>query len=70
MKLRALRIARDAATNTKSTAKLMAQIACLETKVSQTTINNTEERTENEPDAGNSNRGHKALKKPKGGLRD
>ena len=48
----------------------MAKIACLEAKVSQATINDTEEETENEQDAaGNSNRGHKALKKPKRGKR-
>ena len=51
--------------DTKSTVKLMAQIASLEAKVSQATINDAEDGTENEQDAGNSNRGHKALKKHK-----
>ena len=69
-KLRSLRIARDAAPDTKSAAAIMAQIACLEAKVSQATLTDSVpevETAENEQDAGNSNRGHKALKKPKRG---
>ena len=45
----------------------MAKIACLEAKVSQATINDMEEGTENEQDASNSYRGHKALEKAKRG---
>jgi len=66
-KLRALRIARDASTDLKSTATIMAKIASLEAKVSQVVINDKEEATENGQDAGNSNRGHNGLKKPKRG---
>ena len=68
-KLRSLRIAWDTSTDTKSTAQLLAQIASLEAKVSQTIITNAEERTENEQNAGNSNQRHKALRKPKRGER-
>ena len=68
-KLRALRIARDASTDPKATASIMAKIASLEAKVSQVVINDKggaiAGATENDQDAGNSNRGHDALKKPK-----
>ena len=64
--LRSLRIARDGAADTKSAASLKAQIACLEAKISQTSLAENDNE-ENDQDAGNTNRSHKALKKPKRG---
>ena len=66
-KLRELRIARDASTDPKSTATIMAKIASLEARVSKVAIIDKADAApdENEQDAGNSNRSHNALKKPK-----
>jgi hypothetical protein len=69
-KLKALRIARDDKQDTRSTAQLLTKLAALEKKVSQAvTFAEDEEGDENNQDAGNTagnpNRSHSALKKPK-----
>jgi hypothetical protein len=63
-KLKSLRLAREDKQDTQSTAQLLTKISALEKRVSQAETKQ-EEGDENNQDAGNANRNHKALKKPK-----
>ena len=67
--LRSLRLAREDKQDTRSAAQLLTKIAALEKKVSQVTFAEDEGGDENDQDAGNtagnSNRSHSALRKPK-----
>jgi hypothetical protein len=64
-KLRSLRLARDGKDDTRQASQLLTKIADLERRVSQAEI--TDGGDENDEEAGNANRNHKALKKPRRG---
>jgi hypothetical protein len=63
-KLKSLRLAREDKQDTRSTAQLLTKTSALEKRVSWDETGQ-EEGDENNQDAGDANRNHKALKKPK-----